>query len=60
MLYTDPLVHLIVDFLIKHHNVEAFSFAKKHQIEGKNKQVQTALNQMKEHGLLNMIEMKTE
>ena len=30
MLYTDPLVHLIVDFLIKHHNVEAFSFAKKH------------------------------
>lgn len=37
MLYTDPLVHLIVDFLIKHYNVEAFSFAKKHQIEGKNK-----------------------
>ena len=44
MLYRDPLVHLVVDFLVKHCNVEAFSFARKHQIEGKNKQVQTVLN----------------
>jgi hypothetical protein len=39
---------------------EAYTFAFKHQIEGKNKQVQAALTTLKNDGILNMIEQKTE
>ena len=60
LLYKDPLVHLVIDFVIKHQVCEAFTFAYLHKIEGKNRQVQAALNKLRSDGLLNMIEQKTE
>ena len=43
MIYTDPLQHLIIDFIVKHSIAESYTFALLHQMEGKNKQVQAAL-----------------
>ena len=37
MIYTEPLVHIIIDFIIENQIAEVFSFAFLHQIEGKNK-----------------------
>ena len=56
MLYTDPLVHLIIDFITEHQIAEVFSFAFLHQIEEKRKQVQAVLTILKNDGILNTIE----
>ena len=62
MLYTDPLVHLIIDFIIDSECkvAESWSFAYLHQIDGKHKPVQKALAQLQNDGILNMIEQKKE
>ena len=62
MLYTDPLVHLITDFIIESECkvAESWSFAYLHHIDGKHKQVNKALTQLNNDGILNKIEMKTE
>ena len=56
MLYTDPLVHLIIDFITEYQIAEVFSFAFLHQIEEKRKQVQAVLTILKNDGILNTIE----
>ena len=61
MLYTDPLIHLIVDFIIDNESkvAESWSFAFLHQIDGKNKPVQKALSRLQDDGILNMIDYQT-
>jgi hypothetical protein len=53
LMYTDPLVHLIIDFIIKHKFAESYSFANLNKLESQRKQVQSALTELKKHGLLN-------
>ena len=62
MLYTDPLVHLVIDFIIDSECkvAESWSFASLHHIDGKHKNVQTALTRLQNDGILNMIDMKKE
>lgn len=60
LFYTDPLVHLIIDFVIKHKFVESYSFAFIHRLETIRKEVQAALQLLKKHEILNQIDMKRE
>ena len=60
MLYKEPIVVLIVDFIMEHEIAEAHTFAFRHKIEGKNKAVQAKLDMLKSDQILNCIEMKTE
>jgi len=43
LFYTDPMVHLIIDFLIKHKFVESYTFAFTHRLETIRKEIQAAL-----------------
>lgn len=55
MLYIDPIIHLLVDFIIDHSVAEVHTFAHRH---GKMmiKQVGEALNKLHGHGLLKIRE----
>lgn len=39
LFYTDPLVHVIIDFLVKHKFVDSYTFAFKHRLETSRKEV---------------------
>ena len=39
LFYTDPIVHLIIDFVIRHKFVESYSFAFMHRLETIRKDV---------------------
>ena len=58
MVYTDPLIHLIIDFVTEYTIAESQTFAILHKMESQSKTVQSAMNKLKDHGILNMIEMK--
>ena len=51
MLYTDPIIHLLIDFIIEHTVAEQQTFSHRHK-KIKSNQVQAALNQLENHGLL--------
>ena len=60
LFYTNPLVHLIIDFVIKHKFVESYTFTFKHKLENIRKEVQAALQVLKKHEILNQIDMKRD